>query len=86
MRTIVQTGDPVLRAKAREVSVAEIQSKHFRSLIADMKALLAQEQYGVAIAAPQVGESVRLFVVSGRAIQKRRAKYGDERRKRWNRG
>jgi len=39
-----------------------------RDLIADMKKLLAREEYGVALAAPQVGESVRVFIVSGRAL------------------
>src|SRR3989338_4452387 len=33
-----------------------------------MKALLAKEKYGVALAAPQVGEPLRLFIISGRAI------------------
>lgn len=33
-----------------------------------MKKALAGEEFGVAIAAPQIGESVRIFVVSGRAM------------------
>ncbi len=33
-----------------------------------MKRLLAKEKYGVALAAVQVGEPLRLFVVSGRAL------------------
>ena len=37
-----------------------------------MKKLLAKEEYGVALAAPQVGESLRLFIVSGKALKKRR--------------
>ena len=43
-----------------------------RDIIADMKALLAKEEFGVAIAAPQVGESLRLFVVAGAAALKRK--------------
>lgn len=35
-----------------------------------MKSLLATEKFGVALAAPQVGESARLFIVSGRAIER----------------
>ncbi len=38
------------------------------SLIADMRELLKSEEYGVAIAAPQVGESVRLFIVAGKSL------------------
>ncbi len=33
-----------------------------------MKKLLAKEPYGVALAAVQVGEPVRLFIVAGRAL------------------
>jgi peptide deformylase len=77
VRGIVQNGDPVLRARAREIPISDIASKKIQKLIADMKALLSKEEYGVAIAAPQVGESVRLFVVSGHALAKREAKYGD---------
>lgn len=76
MRTIVQNGDPVLRKKAQDIPVEKITSKEIRGIIADMKALLAQEEYGVAIAAPQVGEPLSLFVVAGKALveKKRRAK------------
>jgi len=33
-----------------------------------MKKLLAKEEHGVALAAVQVGEPVRLFIISGRAL------------------
>jgi peptide deformylase len=69
MRTIVpEEKNPVLRQKAGAIPVADIKSKPVQKLIAEMKALLAKEEYGVAVAAPQVGESLRLFVVSGRAL------------------
>lgn len=74
MRSIVQTGDPALRKIAKEIPPKEIGSFRIREIIADMKALLANEEFGVAIAAPQVGESVRMFVVAGKAlIKKKRA-------------
>lgn len=72
MRSIVQVGNPVLREVAKDVPIADIHTKEIRSLIADMKSLLAKEEYGVALAAPQVGESLRLFVVSGAAILHRK--------------
>lgn len=69
MRTIVpQDKNPLLRQKAREVSVADIPSKNVQDLIAEMKTLLSKEPYGVALAASQVGEPLRLFIVSGRAL------------------
>lgn len=75
MRDIIQNGDPILRAKAKDIPISEIGSSHIRELILDMKKLLAKEEYGVALAAPQVGESVRLFVVAGSSlIKNKRAK------------
>ncbi len=63
-----QEQNPALRGISRAIPLDEIQGKAVRTLIADMKALLAKEEFGVALAAPQVGEAVRLFIVSGRAI------------------
>jgi len=77
-REIVQTGDPVLRQTANEVPKADFGSASLMSLIIDMKKLLAKEKYGVALAASQVGEPLRLFIVAGTAIEKRK-KAGAER-------
>jgi peptide deformylase len=60
--------NPALREISREIPLAEIESEQIRSLIADMQALLSKEEHGVALAACQVGEPVRLFIVSGRAL------------------
>ncbi len=65
---IVQEGDPVLREKAKPVALKDIQSPKIKRLIARMKKLLSQESVGVGLAAPQVGESLRIFIVSGRAF------------------
>ncbi len=65
---IVQIGENVLREKATPLSKKDIASPKIRALIARMKKLLKQEKYGVGLAAPQVGASVRLFIVSGRAF------------------
>lgn len=67
----MQDGHKALRAIAQEIPKSEIGSTHLCTLIAEMKKLLAKEEYGVALAAPQVGESVRLFIVAGSAIAKR---------------
>ncbi len=69
MRTIVpHAKNPALRRKAEALPLADINTPRIRSLIADMKRLLAKEEFGVALAASQVGEPLQLFIVSGRAL------------------
>jgi peptide deformylase len=69
MRDIIPENDnPILRKIAEPVVIADITSPKIRTLIREMKALLAKEEYGVAMAAPQVGESLRLFIISGKAL------------------
>lgn len=69
MRTILPEHDnPALREIAHEIPLSDIGSTRIQKLIADMKTLLAKEEYGVALAASQVGEPVRLFIVSGKAL------------------
>jgi peptide deformylase len=55
---IVQIEAPVLREIAQEVPKKELDSRKIKALITKMKKALGAEEYGVAIAAPQVG---RLF-------------------------
>ena len=70
MKTIVQTPDEVLRKIAAPVPVADITKKSIQSLIAEMKAAVSREEDAVAIAAPQLGESVRIFVVAKKVNKK----------------
>jgi peptide deformylase len=76
MSTIVQDGDPVLREIAQSVQESEFGTPELRELIDDMAATLDAEPDGVALAAPQVGVSKRLFIVrydrllSGDELQK----------------
>ena len=56
-------GHPVLRAKARALDKAEIRSAAIQKLIDDMLDTMS-EYHGVGLAAPQVHESVRLFVAT----------------------
>jgi peptide deformylase len=78
MRTILpHTENPALRATMQEIPLADITSPRIQELIIDMHALLAVEEHGVALAAPQVGEAVRLFIVSADALEKREDKYRD---------
>jgi len=60
--------NPALHKPSREIPLREIGSAKVRTLITDMKKLLAKEEHGVALAAVQVGEPLRLFIISGRAL------------------
>lgn len=66
---IVQTGATILRETATEIDTADIHSPHITHLITKMKEMLATEKHGVALAAPQAGEALRLFIVAGRIFQ-----------------
>lgn len=65
---ILQKEAPVLREIAKEVPLKDIRSKKFLAVIGRMKKALHAEEDGVAIAAPQIGVSLRLFIVAGRTL------------------
>lgn len=71
MTKIVQAEDDVLRHKARPVDRADFGTAELNKIIAEMSAALDAEPDGVAIAAPQIGVSLRIFVVSGKALPRR---------------
>ncbi|MBN1585740.1 peptide deformylase [Candidatus Uhrbacteria bacterium] len=54
--------DAVLRQKAKEVRPEEFGTDELRRLASDMAETMSKND-GVGIAAPQVGESIRVFVV-----------------------
>lgn len=58
---VARMGHPVLRAKARPLSASEIRLPEVQRLIDDMFETMREYQ-GVGLAAPQVHESLRLFV------------------------
>jgi peptide deformylase len=58
---VARMGHPVLRARARAVDPTQIRSPRFQQLIDDMFETMKEYQ-GVGLAAPQVHESLRLFV------------------------
>jgi len=63
---IVQTGEPVLRQRARDLSPAEILSPEIQRLIQLMRDTL-RDAPGVGLAAPQIGRGLRLAVIEDRA-------------------
>ncbi len=58
-------GDPVLRQKAVPVPQSMIGTPELEAMLTKMKKALRDEPFGVAIAAPQVGISYRIFIVRG---------------------
>lgn len=62
IRPILEEGDPVLARVADEVSAEELQSPRVQAIIDDMVATL-RSTTGVGIAAPQIGESLRICIV-----------------------
>jgi peptide deformylase len=57
---IIMYGDPVLRQKAKEIE----QGADMKPLIEDMFETMHNAN-GIGLAAPQIGKSIRLFVVDG---------------------
>ena len=66
IKEVYQADEPILRQIAQSVPLAEIKSPKIRRLIKKMKTALAGEADGVAIAAPQIGEALRIFIVASK--------------------
>ena len=62
---IVQAGDPVLRQVARPLSEADIRSAAIQQLVELMRETM-RDAPGVGLAAPQIGESIRVVVIEDR--------------------
>jgi peptide deformylase len=60
---VARMGHPVLRAKARAIERADIKGPVIQRLIDNMTETML-EYHGVGLAAPQVHESVRVFVAA----------------------
>ncbi|MBI5799004.1 MAG: peptide deformylase [Candidatus Yonathbacteria bacterium] len=95
MVTIVQKEDPVLRGNAEPVNPKDFGTPQLKKVLNNMVTALEKEEDGVAIAAPQIGVPLRIFVVSHRAfefddeerehdLQKAGAPHEDQRSKRSN--
>lgn len=66
---IVQTGHPVLRVEARELTREEIKSAEIQELIELMRETMRAAP-GVGLAAPQIGASIKLAVIEDEAGEK----------------
>jgi len=69
---VAHMGHPVLRTPGRAIDVGEVKSTRIQQLIDDMFETMNEYQ-GVGLAAPQVHESIRLFVAGFPPSSSRRA-------------
>lgn len=68
MKKILQKEEKILRKVAKEVPLLEIKTPKIKKILKEMSQALASQDDGVAIAAPQIGYSLRIFVVSGKVL------------------
>jgi len=61
---ILQTGNKVLRKKAEKIPSENIVKKEIQGLIHKMKTVLRSSPIGIGLAAPQIGASKTVFIVS----------------------
>ena len=69
MKEILQRNNPILRKIAENVPLQEIGSEKINKIISEMKIAMASQKDGVAIAAPQIGIGLRIFVISGSLLE-----------------
>jgi peptide deformylase len=65
---VARMGHPVLRRPARPLEAAELRTQRIQQLIDDMIETMVEYQ-GIGLAAPQVHESIRLFVAGARETE-----------------
>ena len=77
-KKILQKESPLLRKISESVPILSIVSTKIQNIIKEMKTALASQDDGVAIAAPQIGYPLRIFVVSKKVRSIIRNKKDDE--------
>ena len=70
MKKILQKTDTVLRKKAKEVPLVDIKKVKIKKILKEMAEALRSQNDGVAIAAPQIGYTLRIFLVAGKIFEK----------------
>lgn len=69
---IVQQENKVLRQTAKDIPLADIGSGKINTVLKNMSEALASCDDGVALAAPQIGLPLRIFIVSGKIFAKKK--------------
>lgn len=64
MVEVLQKGNPILEQISQEVPLEEISSEKIQNIISEMKSILEKTDDAVALAAPQIGKLLRIFVIS----------------------
>lgn len=70
MKEIIQKENKVLRKIAKEIPITNISTPKIKKVIKEMSLALLSQDDGVAIAAPQIGYSLRIFIISGKVFDK----------------
>jgi len=70
MKKILQKNEKILRLEAQDVRLADIKTKKIQTILKEMSRALKSQVDGVAIAAPQIGVALRIFVVAGKIFHK----------------
>jgi peptide deformylase len=63
-KQILQKESPVLRKVSESVPLPEIKTPKIAKILKEMRVALSSQDDGVAIAAPQIGYNLRIFIVS----------------------
>jgi len=71
---ILQKENKILHQIAKPVQIEKIKTPEIKKVIRDMQQAMSGEEDAVAIAAPQIGVLLRMFVVSGKALLERKGK------------
>jgi peptide deformylase len=69
-KKILQKDEKILRKIAKEIPHREITTLKIKKILKEMSIALKSQDDGVAIAAPQIGYSLRIFVVAGKVFAK----------------
>ncbi len=80
--SIIKTPQATLRQVARGVQIKDLATPKIRRLISNMKETLKITPDGVGLAAPQIGESLRIFIISEEAEEIDKAEKAGWKRKR----
>lgn len=70
MKKIVQKEEKVLHQKTKDILISEITTPKIKKILKEMSIALKSQGDGVAIAAPQIGYPLSIFVVSGKIFHK----------------
>ncbi len=66
---ILQKDNPILRQISKPILEKEIKSLKIKKVIGDMKKALSSQDDGIAISAIQIGESIRIFLISKKIFE-----------------